>query len=78
MANMLRASPALLKSKTGSVSVSVSVSEAVNDGNAPHFERSLGTVDEESGQRGQRSSCGSSDDGQLVSEDRSQVFRNVM
>ncbi|KAJ4415063.1 hypothetical protein N0V82_007579 [Gnomoniopsis sp. IMI 355080] len=76
MANILRATPVLLRSKTGSVSASVS--EAANDGNAQHFGTSLGTVDEESGQSGQRSPCGTSDDGQLVSEDRSQVFRNVM
>lgn len=72
MVNILRASSVLLKSKTGSVS------EPTKDGTVQHAERSLATVDEEAGPDERGSSCSNSDDGQLVSEDRSQIFRNVM
>lgn len=72
MAHLLRAGSTRLKSKSSSVS------EPVNGSAIRNSERSLGTVDEESGNNGQLSTCASSDDGQLVSEDRSQVFRNVM
>lgn len=72
MANLIRVGSTRLKSKSSSVS------EPVNESDMQHSERSLATVDEEFGHRGQLSTCASSDDGQLVSEDRSQVFRNVM
>lgn len=71
MANMLRASSVLLKSKTSSFN------EPANDGGVHEhqFETALGIVDEETGER---SSGVCSDEGHFVSEDRSQVFRNVM
>lgn len=73
MVHLLRAGSTRLKSKSSSVS------EPVKESAAHNSERSLGTVDEESGNHGRPlSTCASSDDGQLVSEDRSQVFRNVM
>lgn len=72
MANLIRAGSIRLKSKSSSVS------EPANNSATQNSERSLGTADEEAENRGQLSSFTSSDDGHLVSEDRSQVFRNVM